>query len=166
MRVADMVLDELLRIIGHLEAQVCYWLLSCSRRCRLIHFSINALNKDLQRFKVLRSRVLEVANNSLRKCLKPTNKMIESIIECELAYINTSHPDFIGTQHLMGTNLDSLKETSAPATPLEDRKTRKYDEDTSVSSGGGFFSSLFGGEGKKSPTTSRPKPGMICCFSL
>jgi dynamin 1-like protein len=35
----------------------------------------------------------------LNKCLIPTDEMITQLIEIELGYINTKHPDFIG-----GTN--------------------------------------------------------------
>ena len=32
----------------------------------------------------------------LKNCVAPTQKMISNLIHIELAYINTSHPDFIG----------------------------------------------------------------------
>jgi len=32
----------------------------------------------------------------LQKCLFPTNEMIRHLIEIELGYINTNHPDFVG----------------------------------------------------------------------
>lgn len=67
--------------------------------------------QELQQFKVLRSRVLDISNGTLRKCLKPTNQMIENFFACELAYINTNHPDFIGTNLLSRTALD--QETSS-----------------------------------------------------
>jgi hypothetical protein len=51
---------------------------------------------ELTRFPELRERTFEIVNAMLRACLKPTQKMISSIIQVELAYINTSHPDFIG----------------------------------------------------------------------
>ena len=31
----------------------------------------------------------------LTKCMDPTNKLIQSLIDIELGYINTNHPDFI-----------------------------------------------------------------------
>lgn len=31
----------------------------------------------------------------LLDCLRPTEKMIENIIQIEIGYINTTHPDFI-----------------------------------------------------------------------
>ena len=32
----------------------------------------------------------------MQRCLTPTNQMISNIVQMELAYINTNHPDFIG----------------------------------------------------------------------
>jgi len=39
----------------------------------------------------------------LSKCLVPTDQMIKNLVEIELGYINTGHPDFVGgTNMLMG----------------------------------------------------------------
>ena len=51
---------------------------------------------ELTRYPVLRDRILEVVSSLLRKCLLPTQLMISNLVKIELAYINTSHPDFIG----------------------------------------------------------------------
>lgn len=52
---------------------------------------------EITRFPDLRDRVVDVVNHMLRKCVGPTQSMISNLINIELAYINTSHPDFIGT---------------------------------------------------------------------
>lgn len=51
---------------------------------------------ELTRFPELREKVVDVVNGMLRKCVGPTQSMISNLINIELAYINTSHPDFIG----------------------------------------------------------------------
>lgn len=51
---------------------------------------------ELNRFPELRDRALEVVTQLLRACVSPATKMITNLIQIELAYINTSHPDFIG----------------------------------------------------------------------
>eukprot|EP01133_Synstelium_polycarpum_P001161 gene1161-1330_t len=68
----ELVYDELQRIISQLEA------------------------KELSRFVNLKSRVIEVVNNLLQKHRVPTKSMIDNLIKIELAFINTSHPDFVG----------------------------------------------------------------------
>ena len=38
----------------------------------------------------------EVVMSLLRRCVGPTQMMVSNIVKIELAYVNTSHPDFIG----------------------------------------------------------------------
>lgn len=58
--------------------------------------SFQSETTELCRFPELRDRVFEIVNQVLRNCVIPTQKMISNLIQIELAYINTSHPDFIG----------------------------------------------------------------------
>ncbi len=97
----------------------------------------------MQRFRGLRARVLDIANNTLRKSLKPTNHMIENLIDCEVAYINTNHPDFIGGNLLKATTEQQTKEEEYHVMPEP-----KFDEEKT---GGGFFSSIFGGKPVEQP---------------
>lgn len=69
---------------------------------------------DLSRFPNLRERVFEIVNQILRKCLAPTQSMISNIISIELAYINTSHPDFIGGKQAVA-QLTKRHSTSDPS---------------------------------------------------
>ncbi|CAM9678280.1 unnamed protein product [Scytosiphon promiscuus] len=69
---ADLVFDEMQRIAAQCEGT------------------------ELTRFPCLRDRIVEVNHQLLRKCMNPTQVMIANLIKLELAYINTSHPDFIG----------------------------------------------------------------------
>lgn len=51
---------------------------------------------ELNRFPELRDRTMEVVLKLLKDSVRPASKMISNLIQIELAYINTSHPDFIG----------------------------------------------------------------------
>jgi len=51
---------------------------------------------EFRRFARFRSRVFGVVRDILRKSLEPTNQMIKQLVDIELSYINTNHPDFIG----------------------------------------------------------------------
>lgn len=51
---------------------------------------------EMQRFPGLREKLLEVASNVVRQCLKPTRTLVSNLIQIELAHINVDHPDFIG----------------------------------------------------------------------
>jgi len=68
----DLIVDEMQKMIGQTD---------------IIEF---------HRFPDLRDRIMEVVNQLLKDCILPTSKMISNLIQIELAYINTSHPDFIG----------------------------------------------------------------------
>mmetsp|Transcript_83975 Transcript_83975/g.237666 ORF Transcript_83975/g.237666 Transcript_83975/m.237666 type:complete len:260 (-) Transcript_83975:98-877(-) len=63
---------------------------------------------ELTRFPELRDRVLDVVNQLLRKCVAPTQNMISNLIKIELAYINTSHPDFIGGSRAVAQLMDRV----------------------------------------------------------
>lgn len=60
-------------------------------RCELV---------EMSRFSNLRDRILEVVRGVLKRCLAPANQMIQNLVQLELAYINTNHPDFMGAHSL------------------------------------------------------------------
>jgi len=81
-----LVYDELQRIVGQVESV------------------------ELGRFGVLKERLTEVVNELLRACREPTMKMANDLINIELSYINTSHPDFIGGGGALGKFFDRFGE--------------------------------------------------------
>mmetsp|Transcript_24788 Transcript_24788/g.68601 ORF Transcript_24788/g.68601 Transcript_24788/m.68601 type:complete len:717 (+) Transcript_24788:56-2206(+) len=69
---------------------------------------------ELTRFPVLRERMSEVVMNLLRRCVGPTQMMVSNVVKIELAYVNTSHPDFIGgSAAVAGLMQKSAKEDRA-----------------------------------------------------
>ena len=46
------------------------------------------------RFPKLHEKIVDVVTALLRKRLPITNQMVENLVQIELAYINTKHPDF------------------------------------------------------------------------
>eukprot|EP01098_Paradermamoeba_levis_P003143 TRINITY_DN1465_c0_g1_i2.p1 TRINITY_DN1465_c0_g1~~TRINITY_DN1465_c0_g1_i2.p1 ORF type:complete len:412 (-),score=163.39 TRINITY_DN1465_c0_g1_i2:22-1257(-) len=69
----DYVYDELQRIVANLEI------------------------KEIKRFTSLQERLKEVVDELLVSCRQPTKQMVQNLIQIELSYINTNHPDFIGS---------------------------------------------------------------------
>jgi dynamin 1-like protein len=53
---------------------------------------------EISRYKKLETKIRQVMENVLDRCLEPTNQMIRNLIDIEQAYINTSHPDFLGPE--------------------------------------------------------------------
>ena len=50
---------------------------------------------EIERYEALSKNIFEVMETLLLKSLNKTEDMIKNLIEIELGYINTNHPDFI-----------------------------------------------------------------------
>jgi len=92
---------------------------------------------ELTRFPNLRERLVEVVNGLLKLSVGPTQMMVTNLINIELAYINTSHPDFIGGSRAVAQlmrKLEKEKEAArkghsmdpAGATPLSSTSLNSY----------------------------------------
>ena len=91
-------------------------LLSIANQCDAPEFS---------RYEFLREKIIEQVHTLIRKRLGPTKQMVSNLIEIELAYVNTNHPDFIG-----GTNAISLltekEEEKLQLEPLDKRQSNSF----------------------------------------
>ncbi|KAL0422447.1 UNVERIFIED_CONTAM: Dynamin-related protein 3A [Sesamum latifolium] len=97
--------------------------LQCARFIydELIKMSHRCMVNELQRFPVLRKRMDEVIGNFLREGLEPSETMIGHIIEMEMDYINTSHPNFLGGSKAVEMALQQVK-SSRIAAPISRQK--------------------------------------------
>jgi len=86
---------------------------------------------DLGRFINLRERIFDVVRAVLRKLLPPTQQMVGNLIQIELAYVNTNHPDFIGGSRAFSSQ--GPVGDSSPAAPPQQISSRK--DSTRSSSG-------------------------------
>eukprot|EP00979_Chaetoceros_neogracilis_P009276 scaffold2099_cov258-Chaetoceros_neogracile.AAC.5 len=95
---------------------------------------------ELTRFPNLRGRLVEVVNGLLKQSVGPTQMMVSNLVKIELAYINTSHPDFIGGSRAVAQLMRKLeKEKEAArkgrsmepigATPLSSSSLNSYIDD-------------------------------------
>ncbi|KAG6710987.1 hypothetical protein I3842_05G030300 [Carya illinoinensis] len=96
--------------------------LQCARFIydELMKISHRCLVNELQRFPVLRKRMDEVIGNFLREGLEPSETMIGHIIEMEMDYINTSHPNFIGGSKSVEIAKQQLPKVSLPLSRQKD----------------------------------------------
>lgn len=133
---------------------------------------------ELSRFPELRDRVVEVVNSMLRGSLVPSQTMIQNLIQIELSYVNTNHPDFIGGSRAVAQLMEKMqRESMAAAAPqgvnsLNDKDPRRVGnqpggrpgalpsgEDKQESNG---LMSFFGGGRKKSPSeAASSKPAVV-----
>jgi dynamin 1-like protein len=72
---------------------------------------------EMHRFPELRDRVIDVSYMLLKRCVAPTSKMISNLISIELAYINTSHPDFIGGKAAVNAATQNRARVAGPGVP-------------------------------------------------
>ncbi|CAL9123769.1 unnamed protein product [Musa acuminata var. zebrina] len=87
----------------------------------LIKMSHHCLASELQRYPVLRRKMDEVTSDFLRDGLHPAETMITHIIEMEMDYINTSHPNFIGGSKAVEVAQQQVK-SSRPAVSVSKPK--------------------------------------------
>mmetsp|Transcript_11719 Transcript_11719/g.35707 ORF Transcript_11719/g.35707 Transcript_11719/m.35707 type:complete len:678 (+) Transcript_11719:95-2128(+) len=62
----------------------------------LTKIAVNVGGEDLQKFTELRYRVNDVTMNLIREHKKTASEQVNHLIQMEMSYINTRHPDFIG----------------------------------------------------------------------
>ncbi|AES90601.2 dynamin 3A-like protein [Medicago truncatula] len=88
--------------------------LQCARFIydELMKISHRCMVTELQRFPFLRKRMDEVIGNFLREGLEPSETMITHIIEMEMDYINTSHPNFIGGSKALEAAVQQTKSST------------------------------------------------------
>ncbi|CAO1365996.1 unnamed protein product [Diamesa tonsa] len=73
LRCVELIHEEMQRIIQHCGTEV---------------------QQEMLRFPKLHEKIVDVVTQLLRRRLPTTNTMVENLVQIELAYINTKHPDF------------------------------------------------------------------------
>ena len=74
----------------------------CQKCARLVHDELGRIARqliaaqDLQRYPRLAQSIEDATRDFLCEGLAPAEAMISSLVDCQLAHINTSHPDFVG----------------------------------------------------------------------
>jgi len=121
----------------------------------LRRIAVQCERKELQRFPNLRAKLFEVVNSFFAELQAPTVEMIRGLINLELAYINTKHPEFIGGETAVRQNLQA----DGAATQSGGKQAGK--------AGGGLLENFFGGTEAKGdpraglrgiPNSLRPSP--------
>lgn len=115
------------------------------------------ISMDLSRFGGLRDRVVEVVNNMLRASLGPTQQMINNLIQIELAFINTSHPDFIGGSRSLHLLMKKYQ-------PLD--RSIGHSSSTSTSNSLGSQPTSYGAKGVTSHVSSGPGAPVAAAASV
>ncbi|BAF14514.1 dynamin-related protein 3B isoform X2 [Oryza sativa Japonica Group] len=80
----------------------------------LVKISRGCLTSELQKYPILKKRMGEAVSNFLRDGLRPAETMITHIIEMEMDYINTSHPNFVGGNKVVELARQEILPPKAP----------------------------------------------------
>ncbi|XP_018483717.1 dynamin-related protein 3A-like isoform X2 [Raphanus sativus] len=109
--------------------------LQCARFIfdELIKISHKCMMNEIQRFPVLRKRMDEVIGDFLREGLEPSEAMIGDIIDMEMDYINTSHPNFIGGTKAVEAAMQKVKSSRIPHPVARPKDTVEPDRTSSSS---------------------------------
>ncbi|CAF2132849.1 BnaA03g52670D [Brassica napus] len=109
--------------------------LQCARFIfdELIKISHKCMMNELQRFPVLRKRMDEVIGDFLREGLEPSEAMIGDLIDMEMDYINTSHPNFIGGTKAVEAAMHHVKSSRIPHPVARPKDTVEPDRTSSAS---------------------------------
>ncbi|CAN7132743.1 unnamed protein product [Brassica rapa subsp. narinosa] len=109
--------------------------LQCARFIfdELVKISHKCMMNELQRFPVLRKRMDEVIGDFLRDGLEPSEAMIGDIIDMEMDYINTSHPNFIGGTKAVEEAMQHVKSSRISHSVSRPKDTAEPDRTSSSS---------------------------------
>ncbi|GJZ27057.1 dynamin-related protein 3A, partial [Tanacetum coccineum] len=124
----------------------------------LIKMSHRCMANELQRFPVLRKRMDDVIGNFLRDGLQPSETMIGHIVEMEMDYINTSHPNFIGGSKAVEMAIQQVK-SSKISTTIQKQKDAAELEKAPQSERGVKSRSFLGRQGNGIVTEQHIQPG-------
>eukprot|EP00468_Gymnochlora_sp_CCMP2014_P008960 CAMPEP_0167761964 /NCGR_PEP_ID=MMETSP0110_2-20121227/12479_1 /TAXON_ID=629695 /ORGANISM="Gymnochlora sp., Strain CCMP2014" /LENGTH=639 /DNA_ID=CAMNT_0007648735 /DNA_START=54 /DNA_END=1973 /DNA_ORIENTATION=+ len=101
MQCAELVYDELRRIAAQCET----------------------LTPELRRFPSLKLKVSDCARDLIRRKLEPTKTMIANLINIELSYVKTTHPNFISSSKAMALAKNQASQSEARQKSLLDGLT-------------------------------------------
>jgi len=125
----------------------------CTQCVELVRNELNRITEssgslELSRYPFLRQQINEAIQKMLKERLKPTHEMVLNLINIEVAYINTSHPDF----HAF---LEQKKPQQQPNPPPKTKAEVESESPTTSGKGGlfGFFG-LGGGRSSNSENSS------------
>ncbi|KAL9284898.1 hypothetical protein ACSQ67_024722 [Phaseolus vulgaris] len=136
--------------------------LQCARFIydELVKISHRSMVTELQRFPFLRKCMDEVTGSFLQEGLQPSETMITHVIEMEMDYINTSHPNFIGGSKAIEAAVQQTR-SSRVALPVSRVKDAVESDKGPASDKSGKSRSIFAGHANgvvvdKPPSVLRP----------
>ena len=91
-------------------------------------------NQDVQRYPRLAQSIEDATKDFLAEGLVPAEAMISSLVDCQLAHINTSHPDFIGGSRAVSQLMERMHAEHAKQAGADGKGPAKSSSSSSSSS--------------------------------
>ncbi|XP_024957176.2 dynamin-related protein 3A-like isoform X4 [Citrus sinensis] len=122
----------------------------------LIKMSHACAVTELQRFPVLRRHLDDVMGKFIRDSVRPAERMIDSLIEIEMDYINSSHPNFVGGKKAVEVAMQQLKSSQGRHSQSNNQRAASVGGNSSSRTWG--FPIIFGGkvQAGESPASRSP----------
>jgi len=112
---------------------------------------------ELTRFPILRERMVDVVSSLLKRAMGPTQIMVQNLVKIELAYINTSHPDFIGGSKAVARLMSKMAQQKQERSQMP--PTVQQPPSTRASVGGGLRGAEDGTIHENSPSSVADERG-------
>lgn len=85
----------------------------------LLRIAAHSVPPEVARFPQLKALLKEAIGELVARGAGPAEQMIKNLVACELSFINTSHPDFIGGNKAIAMVLERITGTGREATESE-----------------------------------------------
>jgi dynamin 1-like protein len=89
----------------------------------MLRMTEQSTSEEIKRFPVLCDRMREVVYTHLRRLLPPAQTMISNLIQVELGYLNTSHPDFLNGKQAIAEANRRIAAAAAPPSGAEQSRS-------------------------------------------
>ena len=102
----------------------------CHQAAKLVYDELNTMMSNCVRrevskqFPKLADAIEEATREFLKNGLDPAESMITNLVDCQLAHINTTHPDFIGGAKALGVAQAQLEKRRAKERALFEQQQR------------------------------------------
>ncbi|CAL6339733.1 unnamed protein product [Bathycoccus prasinos] len=106
----------------------------CHQAAKLVYDELNTLTSNCVRrevskqFPKLAEAIEEATREFLKNGLDPAESMITNLVDCQLAHINTTHPDFIGGARALGVAQSQLEKRRAKERAFSEQQQQKREE--------------------------------------
>ncbi len=113
----------------------------CHQAARLVYDELttmmsNCVQREVSKqFPKLADAIEEATREFLKNGLEPAESMITNLVDCQLAHINTTHPDFIGGAKALGVAQAQLEKRRAKERAIFEQQQKREDMEITENEG-------------------------------